>query len=117
MYVGVSYSTVFWPRDEKNDETDDEIYRMGKIAALIISKGHEVWGENVFYDWYDESSYPGYFNIRVGEGFVGAIRTMYMWEFPKTIGTMRMSQRHNLPIREQCDPFAGMSYPECQTCD
>ena len=109
MYVGVSFSTVYWPRDVNKD-----YLRMSKVHALIISKGHEVSGESTFNDWWNEKfEFPYYHQIRVGEGFVGAMRTLYMWRFPKTIGVMRMTNGHNLPIRSQCNPFTGMSYPDC----
>lgn len=39
MYVGVSFSTVYWPRDTNANEEDDDIYRMSKVSALLVTKG------------------------------------------------------------------------------
>ena len=62
---------------------------------------------------------PKSWETRIGDGLVGFIKAVYIWDFYKSLTNMYYTPRRNSEYRrlDRCSPFTLMGNPVCAGCD
>ena len=115
VYVGVNFAKLYWFKDY-----------MRNIQTFYSKTCAYIWGPNEFErsgcavidDYWDETWYaPYYWDTRMGDGLIGFIKTVYIWDFYKAMTNLHYTPRRNYPYKNQCSPFNNQGYPTCGGCD
>lgn len=53
----------------------------------------------------------------MGLGLVGFIKTVYFWDFYKSLSSLYYTPGRLYPFKDMCDPFPNQGYPVCSACD
>jgi hypothetical protein len=77
-----------------------------KTCAYIQSPTNDKSKCANFNGYVDETiSSRGYYDTKIGLGLLGFIKTVYFWDFAKTLNTLSYSPRKNFPLKDRCSPF------------
>lgn len=96
---------MYYPRSS-SDYRNYTKYISKSCGYIVGPKGYEISACGILNDFYDESLSPrGAYETKMGKGFIGFIKTVYFWDFAKTINTLSYIPRRNLPIKDMCTPF------------
>jgi hypothetical protein len=111
-YIGISLAKLKYATDEYYTKVCAYIWgpESYESSGCGTMKGHaysETWIKP--YEW----------ETRMGDGLVGYIKTVYIWNVYKALTNLYYTPRRNSEYRrlDRCNPYSMMGSPYCSACD